>query len=407
MSDLSLSDVSLRKRGRHHTLAAATVGVWMLIGPGIILARALGAPISWWTTVHSFTLGVLTTAILVYSTHFTEALTRTAGGDYRGVVTRVGLVQVGLVLLIVGKAGDDWGALADFAATLVIGAVLWHMAVIRSHLRRSLAGQFAVTVPFYLTAGAFLVVAGLLGNFAGRGVGDYAGMIAGHSRAAIWGFAFLTVLGTVITLLPTLSGTRISDLARRRCTRALILHGLGLSAVIVAHILVEPIWAGILQLLVVVAALLILQPVLAGVFSAGPTWSTSAVSVTAGLLWLIAVCAADAVSTLAGADPRHVTALLIPAFLAAGLLQLVLGVLLHLLPVLVGGGRARVLRARAAADRAGMARVLLINLGAVFILLAESGPARVVGLIMLGLGLFAHVAFLVPAVVRQHRTESS
>lgn len=407
MSDLSLADVSLRRRAHHHTLAATAVGLWVLIGAGIVAARALGAPISWWVTVHSFTLGVVTTAILIYSMHFTEALTRTAGGDYRGVAARVTLVQIGLVLLIVGRAGYDWGALADFAATLVIGAVLWHMAVVWSHLRRSLAGQFAVTVPFYLTAGAFLVVAGLLGNVAGRGVGDYTGMIAGHSRAAVWGFAFLTVLGTVITLLPTLSGTRISDLARRRCTRALALHGLGLSGVIVAHILGSPVWAGSLQLLVVVAALLILQPVLAEVSGARPTWSTAAVSVTAGLLWLTAVCAADAVSTLAGADPRRVTALLIPTFLAAGLLQLVLGVLLHLLPTLIGGGRDRVLQARAAADRGGMARVLLINLGALSTLLAEAGPARVAGLLMLGIGLTAHVAFLAPAVLRQHRTESS
>lgn len=407
MSDLSLADVSLRRRARHHTLAAATVGLWALIGLGVVLARALGAPVSWWVTVHSFTLGVIATAVLIYSTHFTEALTRTAADGHRGVVARVALVQVGLVLLIVGRAGYDWGALADFAATLVIGAVLWHMAVVWSHLRRSLAGRFAVTVPFYLVAGAFLVVAGLLGNFAGRGVGDYTGMIAGHSRAAVWGFALLTVLGTVVTLLPTLTGTRISDLARRRSTRALTLHGLGLAGVVTAHILGQPVWAGALQLLVVAAALLVLQPVLAEVLRHRADWSTAAVSVTAGLLWLTAVCAADAAGTMAGADPRRVTALLIPAFLAGGLLQLVLGVLLHLLPTLVGGGRDKVLRARAAAGRTGMARVLLVNLGALTTLLAGAGPARTSGLILLALGLAAHVAFLLPAVVRQHRTESS
>ena len=407
MSDLTLHDVSLRRRARYHTLAAATVGVWVLIGAGVVAARAFGAPVSWWVTVHSFTLGVVTTAILIYSTHFTEALTRTAGADHRGVVARIALVQVGLVLLIVGKAGYDWGALADFAASLVILAMLWHMAVVWSHLRAGLAGQFAVTVPFYLVAGGFLVTAGLLGNFAGRGVGSYAGMIAGHSRAAIWGFAFLTVLGTVITLLPTLSATRISDLARRRCTRALILYGAGLGAVVTAHILGAPVWAGSLQLVVVAAALLIIQPVLSAVLGARARWTTSAVSVSAGLLWMLAVCAADAVVTLIGAEPRHATAVLIPAFLGAGLLQLILGVLLHLLPTLIGGGRDKVLQARATADRAGAARVLLVNLGGLFTLLAQDGPARLAGLLLLGMGLLAHVAFLLPATVRQHRTETS
>lgn len=406
MSELSLADVSLRRRSRHHMLAAATVGSWLLIGAGIVLARWFGAPISWWVTVHAFTLGVVTTAILIYSTHFTEALTRTAGGGYRGVVLRIILVQVGLVLLIIGKAGYDWGALADFAATLVICAGLWHMAVVWSHLRRSLAGHFAATVPFYLVAAGFLVLAGLIGNFAGRGVGDYTGMIAGHSRAAIWGFAFLTVLGTTVTLLPTISGTRISDTARRRCTRALILHCAALLGVVSAHLLGQPVVAGALQLLVVIAALLIIQPVLAGVLGQRAHWSTATLSVTAGLLWLISVCAADAVSTLLAADARQVTALFAPAFLGAGLLQLITGVLHHLLPTLIGGGREQVLRARALADRAGAARVLLLNLGAVFTLFAPDGPARTAGLIMLGIGLVSHVLFLIPAVTGQHRKES-
>lgn len=406
MSEFPLADVSLRRRGRYHTLAAATVGSWLLIGLGIILARALGAPVSWWVTVHAFTLGVVTTAILIYSTHFTEALTRTAAGGYRGVVTRIILVQVGLVLLVVGKAGYDWGALADFAATLVIWAGLWHMAVVFSHLRSSLSGQFAATVPFYLAAAAFLVLAGLIGNFAGRGAGDYTGMITGHSRAAIWGFAFLTVLGTVVTLLPTISGTRISDTARRRCTRALILHCAALLGVLIAHLLGQPVLAGALQLLVVVAALLVIQPVFAGVLGQRAHWSTATLSVTAGLLWLIAVCAADAVSTLLAADARQVTALLAPAFLGAGLVQLITGVLHHLLPTLIGGGREQVLRSRSMADRAGVARVLLLNLGAVFTLLAPDGPARTAGLIMIGLGLASHVLFLIPAVAGQHRKES-
>lgn len=407
MADLTLSDVSLRARSRWHTWAAALIGLWLLTGVGIAIARAFGAPISWWVSVHSFTLGVVATAILIYSTHFTQALTRTAADDVRGLSIRVGLVQVGLILLIIGKAGYDWGALADFAATLVIGAFIWHMVVVYRHLRRSLAGQFAVTVPFYLAAAAFLVVAGLLGNFAGRGVGTYSDMIAAHSRAAIWGFAWLTVLGTMVTLLPTLSGTRISDLARRRCTRALIVHCLGLSAVIVAQMLGHAVWAGVFQLVVVAAALLILQPVLSAVLTGGAGWTTASLSVTAGLLWMIAVCAADAASNITGADPRMSTLLLIPVFLGAGLLQLILGVLHHLLPVLLAGGRARVLRAKAAADYGGVARVLLVNLGALLLLLIDAGPSRTAGFLLLGLGLVAHVGSLAVAVLLHHRSESS
>ena len=95
---MRIHDVSLAARGRWHTLSATLIGLWIFTGLGLLIAASLGAPVVWWDIIHPFTIGALTTAIIVFSTHFTEALTRTAGGDYRGVGSRVGLVQLGLIL---------------------------------------------------------------------------------------------------------------------------------------------------------------------------------------------------------------------------------------------------------------------------------------------------------------------
>ena len=77
--------------------------------------------------------------------------------------------------------------------------------------------------------------------------------------------------------------------------------------------------------------------------------------------------------------------------------------LLHLLPILVGGGPGKVTAARERADRGGPARWALINLGGVLTLVAP-GPA---GIILLALGLLGHVLALALAVTLQYRKDPS
>lgn len=152
MSTLAVSDVSLRARGRWHTTAGAVIAFWLVVGIAATLGYHLGLGVTWWDVIHPFTIGALTTAILVYSTHFAEALTRTATVGYRGVGLRVAIVNLAMLGLLIDRAGYDWGPLADASATAVITALIWQIAVVVKRLRGSLAGQFAVTVPFYLAA---------------------------------------------------------------------------------------------------------------------------------------------------------------------------------------------------------------------------------------------------------------
>nr|WP_255726906.1 beta-carotene 15,15'-monooxygenase [Corynebacterium sp. ACRPE] len=382
-------------RGRWHTLSAALIGLWIFTGLGLLIAASLGAPVVWWDIIHPFTIGALTTAIIVFSTHFTEALTRTAGGDYRGVGSRVGLVQLGLILLLIDRAGYDWGPLADAASALIIAALTWHLWFIARRLRGSLSGSFAVTVPFYIAASVFMIVSVVLVILSGNGVGEYSLLVGAHSRGMIWGFAWLTVIGTVVTLLPTLSATAISPTARARCTRALIVHCVGLALAMALYAVGLTRAAGVAQLLVVLAAVLIIQPVLATVMGRSPRLTTATVAVIAGLLWVLALCAGDAISAAVGAYPRAITLILLPGFLGAGLLQLVTGVLHHLLPILTGARPNTT-------ERTGYARLLLINLGGVLTLLG----ATVAGLIMMGIGLAANVIAVGRAIYLQKRLES-
>ena len=211
--------------------------------------------------------------------------------------------------------------------------------------------------------------------------------MAAHSRGMVWGFALLTILGTVVTLLPTLTRTPISPTARSRCTRALIVHCAGLASAMGLEAAGLTRAAGVAQLLVVVAGVLIIQPVLAGALAG--RMSTASMSAMAGLVWMLALCAGDAVASAMGAYPRAVTLLLMPAFVGAGLLQLVTGVLHHMLPILARARRT---------ERAGYLRLGLINVGGLACLLGIP-VVHAAGLIMMGLGLIAAVAVLVWTVV--------
>ena len=392
---MRVHDISLAARGRWHILTAVLIAGWILVGLGLLIASSLGAPVVWWDIIHPFTIGALTTAIIVFSTHFTEALTRTAGGDYRGVGSRVALVQIGLILLLIDRAGYDWGPLADVASTLIIAVLAWHLWFVARRLRGSLSGSFAVTVPFYIAASVFMIVSVVLVILSGNRVGEYSLLIGAHSRGMVWGFAWLTVIGTVVTLLPTLSATAISSTARARCTRALIVHCVGLGCAMALYAVGLTRAAGVAQLLVVLAALLIVQPVLATVMGRSPRLTTATVAVIAGLLWMLALCAGDAISAAVGAYPRTITLVVLPAFLGAGLLQLVTGVLHHLLPILTGARPNT-------AERTGYARLLLINLGGLFSLL----DATAAGLIMMGIGIAANIFAVGRALYLQKRLEN-
>ena len=392
---MRIHDISLAARGRWHILTAALIAGWILVGLGLLIASSLGAPVVWWDIIHPFTIGALTTAIIVFSTHFTEALTRTAGGDYRGVGSRVALVQIGLILLLIDRAGYDWGPLADVASTLIIAALAWHLWFVARRLRGSLSGSFAVTVPFYIAASVFMIVSVVLVILSGNRVGEYSLLIGAHSRGMVWGFAWLTVIGTGATLLPTLSATAISSTARARCTRALIVHCVGLGCAMALYAVGLTRAAGVAQLLVVLAALLIIQPVLATVMGRSPRLTTATVAVIAGLLWMLALCAGDAISAAVGAYPRTITLVVLPAFLGAGLLQLVTGVLHHLLPILTGARPNT-------AERTGYARLLLINVGGLLSLL----DATAAGLIMMGIGIAANIFAVGRALYLQKRLEN-
>lgn len=359
---LPLQDKSLQHRSQWHTMVFIVLAFWLLWSLCIHVLRLAGLPISWWLSLHCITIGVIATAILAYTTHFTQALTRSPQNSYRMVSIRVALLNIGLVILIISDTGNSFAWGSYVGSVLIMTVFLWHLYTMTQLLRHSMAGKFAVTVLYYLAAAALLLLAISAIFVAVHSVNAYTTWVAIHSRFMMWGFVLCTITGTLVTLLPTVTSTTISPLAVARITRALLVHLVGLLLYALALIAGQVIVAGFGLALVALATCLVLYPVLnaAGVLQ---TRAAGAMMVVA-VAWIVLSLLIDAAGQARLIDPRALVLLLVPVVLGAGIVQLILAVLSFLLPVLRGGGPQVIPLARAQAQRFWQLRIALSSLGA-------------------------------------------
>ncbi|KRE40466.1 hypothetical protein [Knoellia sp. Soil729] len=137
--------------------------VWLVLAVLVALAHPF-VPGSRWLMVHLVLLGALTHSILVWSSHFAQALLKTPPGldDRRVQSLRLGLLLAGTTATLVGVPTTQWW-LTVTGATLVAVAVLWHGIQLWRRLRKALPGRFRITLRYYLAATACLPVGAALG----------------------------------------------------------------------------------------------------------------------------------------------------------------------------------------------------------------------------------------------------
>ena len=233
---------------------------WMVIAT-LFTAIHPFVPESRWIMVHLVTLGILTHAVMVWSIHFTDSLLRMrADVESRERKTwRLALLQVGVVLVLIGVPfGARLWAVTIAGALLVSAAVIWHGYELLRRLRMALPGRFRVSVWHYVAAAACLPVGATFGVIMAQGLtGPWQSrLMVAHTIVNILGFVGLTVLGTIVTLWPTMLRTRMAANAEKLSRRALPLLLSGL-VVMVAGPLVDSQIATLAGLLLYLAGVLI------------------------------------------------------------------------------------------------------------------------------------------------------
>lgn len=336
----------------------AVILIWLITAVAVN-ATAVGGrigPVSFWANIHTLTIGVITTAVVVYSAHFTATLTRGPQISYAQLGSEIAIIQASLFILL---TQPPWTTTSTFAACAIAVVASWHAVTLTKMIRRAFVNQLAVTSWAYVVASCLLVLAIIFAVTAQYGFSHDA-FIAAHSRAAVWGFAWTAILGTSLTLLPTLEGAQVAPRVRRRCPQVLILHG---SAVALAAGCLSADYvraAGVFLLVSTACSASLLQPTLTQLLRVGAPRSAAAVLVGCGVAWMFVCLIADGTMLAAGHPGKGLDSGMLVSLLGAGLVQTLLGALSHLLPVLTGRPAARHIPARGL-----FWRVTLFNIGGV------------------------------------------
>ena len=213
---------------RPRSFARDRLGLVWLVAAVVVALVHRSVPDATWLMVHLVLLGGLTHAILVWSAHFAQALLRSVPRPRDGsdADVRLWLHAGGSLALFFGVPTAQWW-LVVAGATVVGGVVVWHALVLLRDLRRSLPGRFRVTLRYYLAAAGCLPVGAAFGATLAFGLDDtwHARFLVAHTLVNLLGWVGLTVLGTLVTLWPTVLRTRMDDRADRLARQALPVVG--------------------------------------------------------------------------------------------------------------------------------------------------------------------------------------
>ncbi|QIK77183.1 multicopper oxidase domain-containing protein [Nocardioides piscis] len=359
--------------------------------------------------IHLLLLGAVSHAILVWSRYFTDALLHSADEDRQGQNRRLLLLNGGVVLVVAGVPSDVW-LLTLAGATAVATAVLWHGWTILRQLRTALPARFGPSVRFYVAAACFLPVGAGLGTALARGLGDplHTRLAVAHAAVNLLGWVGLTVVGTLVTLWPTMLRTRIAAGSERASARALpVLVGSIVVAAGGAGAGLRPVAA--LGIAMYVAGLLVMAPAFADTLRRKPPSSFPAWSVLAGVTWLVGALSTLGLGIALASSWQRVDEVFgwLTPFLAAGFgAQVLLGALSYLVPVALGGGPTPVRAASAVLDRGAPLRLVAANAGLLLCALPVPSVVRVLASVLVLLALGATLPLLLLAVRASHRARS-
>ncbi len=381
----------MNRAGWH--LRANAPAVFWLVALVVVVLFHRNIPVSGWLMVHLLLLGAVTNSILVWSWHFAQALLRGPTPDSRLMAARLVVLNAAVVTVVAGMIGDVW--VLTLVGSIGVGLVVaWHAVALGLRALRALPSRFGPTVWYYVSACLLLPVGAGVGAALASGAGGelHTRLLLVHMGVNVLGFVGLSVLGTLMTLLPTMLRTRVADGAE-----AVARHG---AVPLVAGVLIIAGGAAAgmmvlsaLGLLVYMSAVAFICVPMAKAVRSKPPANFAPLSAVAALIWLMVGLVWLLILALATRDwdGLHQGIEAVVPVLAAGFAAQILGgALTYLVPVVLGGGPAAVKRRAAILDRAAWFRVVLTNVGLLVSLLPVPSIVRVgtTFLVLLGLAWF-------------------
>ena len=316
-----------------HRIAAAALRLAALFGlvAAIWAARVFISGGSAWPPFHAFLMGTAVLAISGLTQMFTITWSTSPAPPAATVTMQRWAIALGAAMVLIGLPnGIDWLVFTG-GVLLLVGLALLGASLV-SIIRRSLLRRFDLSSRFYLVAFANGMVGIVLGIIMGTGLESSTLVRIAHSRLNLVGLLGFTILGTLPTLLPTLAHSK--PVAGREAVVALWM------SMVAALLFVAGIWMGpeTVGIGVLVAGGALGAILLGSVSRLGGEALRSGLpylQVVVGGFWLLAWTVADGIQLTTGSLSSSF-APWIQAAVVAGVVQVMLGSLAYLAPVLVG-----------------------------------------------------------------------
>ena len=383
------------------------VVLWLLATVVVAVAHPY-IPVARWLLIHLLMLGAVTHAIFVWSRYFTDALLHTPDEGRRDQNRRLMLLNVGVLLVITGVVINVW-PMTLLGATAVAIAVLWHGWVIAAQFRRALPSRFGFSVRYYVAAACFLPIGAALGTILARELADpwQDRLVVAHVAVNLLGWIGLTVVGTLLTLWPTMLRTQIATGAERAAAQAL--------PILVTSALVVAVGATFGLRLVAVAgiagylaALLLSARAFVDAMRRKPPKEFAPWSVFAGMAWLVAMLVVIGVAMAVADSWQQVGDAfdLLTPFLVVGFgAQVLLGALSYLIPVALGGGPTPVRAASNVMNQGTPLRIVAANGGLILAVLPVPEAVHALALALASITLAATLVLLFLALQASRRAK--
>ena len=185
--------------------------------------------LGWWFPVHLALLGAASQAIVGGQLMFSATLGLARGPSRTTTLYQLALLNAGAALVVGGRVWANEIALGS-GATLFLGGITWAAVLVDRQWRASPNRRFAVTGTFYRLAATSVLFGATIGAALGLGWFDDASSYMAHRSVHmafnVLGWAGLSIVGTAITLLPTIMHVRAAPLAPVRATPWLMFGGL-------------------------------------------------------------------------------------------------------------------------------------------------------------------------------------
>ena len=162
-----------------------------------------------WLTIHLLLLGAVTNAIVTWSDHFISALLWTRSQNRNRQMAVIVLMNIGIIgVLISVSTHTNW--LIIISASVMACTMVFYLRGISIAIKKSLNKRFIELLRYYQCAAFFLLVGitlGVMDSFKSHEDPMQPKLALAHLHANLLGWMGITMIGTLVTLWPTVLRT--------------------------------------------------------------------------------------------------------------------------------------------------------------------------------------------------------